>query len=42
MVTLGSERVLALRVTKGRLDRHGVFHERQPCIFLIWRGRRLG
>jgi hypothetical protein len=39
-MTLGSKRA-GLRVTRGRLDRRGRFHGRQPCVFLLWRGRRV-
>lgn len=41
LLTVGSPtRGLAFRVTLGRLDRHGHWHGRQPCVFFIWRGRR--
>lgn len=40
MVTVGSERA-GLRVTRGRLGRRGRFRDWQPCVFLLWRGRRL-
>jgi len=39
-ITLGSERSYALRITRGKLDRHGRFHGNWPCVFLIWKGRR--
>jgi hypothetical protein len=38
-MTIGTEK-LGLRITRGRLGRKGRFHENQPCIFLLWRGRR--
>jgi hypothetical protein len=38
-MTIGSE-YLGIRATKGRLDRRGRFHDRQPCIFMLFRGRR--
>jgi hypothetical protein len=41
MLTLGRE-ALGVRVTMGKLDRHGVFHQMRPCVFLLFRGRRLG
>ena len=40
MLTIGSERVIALRVTKGRLGRNGHFHDNQPDIFWIVRWQR--
>jgi hypothetical protein len=40
MLTIGTDRA-GLRVTMGRLDRQGRFHRRQPCVFLLWRGRRV-
>jgi hypothetical protein len=40
-MTIGTE-TLGLRVTRGKLDRHGRFHDNWPCIFLLWRGRRVG
>ncbi len=40
-MTIGTEQV-GIRITKGRLDRHGRFHNHQLCIFLLWRGRRVG
>lgn len=39
MITIGTER-FGLRITKGRLDRHGRFHNWQPCIFFLVNGKR--
>jgi hypothetical protein len=39
-MTFGTE-VLGIRITRGRLDRHGRFHDNQPCVFVLWRGRRI-
>lgn len=41
MLTLGTEHA-GLRVTRGRLSRKGQFHDWQPDVFLLWRGRRVG
>jgi len=38
-MTIGTERA-GLRIIKGRLDRHGRWHDNQPCIFWLWHGRR--
>jgi hypothetical protein len=40
MLTIGTERA-GLRVTRGRLSRRGRWHPWQPCVFLLWRGRRV-
>lgn len=40
MITIGCE-ALGVRATMGALDHHGHFHERWPCVFILWRGRRL-
>jgi hypothetical protein len=40
-MTIGTER-LGIRITKGRLDRSGHYHPDQPCIFLLWKGKRVG
>lgn len=40
MLTLGTE-ALGVRVTMGKLDRHGVWHPMRPCVFLLFRGRRV-
>ncbi len=40
-MTIGNER-LGLRITKGRLSRKGKWHEWQPCVFLLYKGRRVG
>lgn len=39
-MTLGTQR-LGLRITRGKIDRHGWFHPNRPCVFVLWRGRRL-
>jgi hypothetical protein len=39
MITVGNEQY-ALRIARGKLDRHGTFHDNWPCVFLIWKGRR--
>ena len=41
MRTIGNERA-GVRVTKGRLDRRGKWHPWQPCVFLLWKGGRVG
>lgn len=41
MLTIGRE-TCGLRVTMGKLDRHGSWHSRWPDIFLLWRDRRIG
>jgi hypothetical protein len=42
LLTVGSPaRGLCLRITLGRLDRSGRFHDRQPDVFLIWKGKRV-
>ena len=40
MLTIGLQRFVALRVTRGRLDRKGRWHAWQPCIFLLVGGKR--
>jgi hypothetical protein len=40
MLTIGTEK-LGIRITKGRLSRRGRWHGRSPCVFLLWRGRRV-
>ncbi len=40
-MTIGNER-LGLRITKGRLTKKGKWHERQPNVFLLWKGKRIG
>lgn len=30
-----------VKVTWGKLDRNGKFHGNWPCVFLVWRGRRV-
>lgn len=40
MITIGIPKYLALRVTKGRLDKHGTFHDWQPCVFFIVGNKR--
>lgn len=40
MLTIGKE-ACGLRVTMGKLGRNGTWHAWQPCVFLLWRGRRL-
>jgi hypothetical protein len=40
MFTLGTERA-GIRVTRGTISRHGVWHPWRPCVFLLWRGRRV-
>jgi hypothetical protein len=39
-MTIGSV-WLGLRITRVRLDRNGKWHPNQPCIFFLWRGRRV-
>ena len=39
-MTIGTPRA-GVRITRGKLDRHGVWHENWPCIFLLWRGQRV-
>lgn len=42
LLTIGSPvRGLCLRVTMGRLSRRGHWHAYQPCVFLIWKGKRV-
>ena len=41
LLTIGDPESYAVRVTLGRLGRHGKWHGWQPCAFLIWRGRRV-
>jgi hypothetical protein len=42
LLTVGSPaRGLCLRITLGRMARTGIWHPWQPCVFLIWRGKRL-
>jgi hypothetical protein len=38
-MTIGTEQ-LGIRITKGRLDRRGRYHPRQPCIFILFKGKR--
>jgi hypothetical protein len=38
-LTIGTEQC-GLRITRGKLDRHGSWHDNWPCIFILWRGRR--
>lgn len=40
MLTLGNEHA-GLRMTRGRLSRHGRWRSWQPCVFFLWRGRRV-
>jgi len=40
MRTIGNES-LGLRMTRGKLDRSGVFHDDWPDIFGLWRNRRM-
>jgi hypothetical protein len=40
MLTIGYPRILALRIARGRLDRRGVYHPNQPCVFFIAGGKR--
>ncbi len=40
MLTIGSERA-GVRITRGRLSRRAVWHDRQPCVFLLWRCQRV-
>lgn len=40
MLTIGGEQ-LGVRATMGRLSRRAVWHPYCPCVFLLWRGRRL-
>lgn len=39
-MTIGTEQ-LGVCITRGKLDRRGHFHENWPCVFLLWRGRRV-
>lgn len=40
MLTIGLPRYLALRITRGRLDRSGTYNPNQPCVFFIVGGKR--
>lgn len=39
-MTIGAEQ-LGVRITRGKLDRKGKFHDNRPCVFVLWRGRRI-
>lgn len=39
-MTIGTEK-FGLRITRGKLDRHGRFHDNRPCVFLLVGGRRV-
>jgi hypothetical protein len=40
-MTIGNE-TFGLRITRGRLDRHGRFHDNQRCIFFLYKNKRVG
>lgn len=40
MVTIGTVQC-GLRITKGRLSRRGRWHGWQPCIFFLWKGKKV-
>lgn len=40
-MTIGTDR-FGLRITRGKLNKNGTFHDNWPCVFVLWRGRRLG
>jgi hypothetical protein len=39
MMTIGTERA-GVRITRGRLSHRGKWHPWQPCVFMLWKGRR--
>jgi hypothetical protein len=41
ILTIGSPTTYALRITMGKLLRTGKYRPYLPCVFLIWKGKRI-